>query len=605
MFREAPVYLSISPFGIDMLLPGQSEPRRIPLSEDGDAPGLDALETLRPRLSKAIATHKLKGRRTIAFYRSSSLFCQLTTVKAPSKRSASDASRLSCLNGTPYTPDDAVIDSCFIGRDRKTSTPGYHFVTAVEGRRESGALVDLVESCGLSVETLIPEDAVFLADEARRTFQYRSDKMIARLFIGQHRSWLFAQENGRLEMFRTIGLGLKHLVGAMTRPILINEHVEPVQIDPQQAAWILRYVGIPDRETIINEEHGVTGLHVLPLLQPILQRLLVELKQSLRFGLSSAQRSSLSLIFSGPGAMTPHLAALISESLEIPAQIEADPTAVADLRGSAMPGVVDLGAVSQDMEQMQHDGCQRTTGQVPLADAARIGAGALSSQLPSMIDRYGSVGALNLLPPAKVEAEVMTRVNKGVRVGIAVAAAAIAFDTLRLEHIISQRESGLEGVGQIHQRMNIARERQRELQLARATMNQLEWRVAATSDLELPWPLALHDIAEATPQGVLLTLVDGQAALPTKASAADAPSLEDGIIRIRGHAVGQDSHAAVRQFVEKLNACPLFTSVSLGAVQQGLVESESAQHFNVTIRCMLVPSAERSFASLWSEEPSP
>ena len=53
---------------------------------------------------------------------------------------------------------------------------------------------------------------------------------------------------------------------------------------------------------LIGEGYGLAGTQVVPLLQPVLQRFIVELRQSLRFGLNDNDRANLSLFITGPGS---------------------------------------------------------------------------------------------------------------------------------------------------------------------------------------------------------------------------------------------------------------------------------------------------------------
>ncbi|MCX5689354.1 MAG: hypothetical protein NTV94_06130, partial [Planctomycetota bacterium] len=71
--------------------------------------------------------------------------------------------------------------------------------------------------------------------------------------------------------------------------------------------------GIPQRTQELAGEGRLTGAMVLPLIQPVLQRMVVELKQSLRFGVEASEREHVHVSGLGPGAAVPKLVSVIAE----------------------------------------------------------------------------------------------------------------------------------------------------------------------------------------------------------------------------------------------------------------------------------------------------
>lgn len=145
---------------------------------------------------------------------------------------------------------------------------------------------------------------------------------------------VFAAGSGeRLAFVRCVGIGLDQFVEALTRPIPRKGGVAgPAQLGRAKAREILMRVGVPEPAQIVDEALGIRGGDLLPLMQPALQRLLIEIKQSLRFGLDDAERTSLMIGLDGPGAAIPGLAATIASAVDRPVAPCAPPTKPLKLR---------------------------------------------------------------------------------------------------------------------------------------------------------------------------------------------------------------------------------------------------------------------------------
>ncbi len=129
----------------------------------------------------------------------------------------------------------------------------------------------------------------------------------------------------------TIGLG--DFSSALMRPIIKGDDV--VQLDAAAAVELRGRVGIPKPDDHI-EPLDVTGDHILPLLQPTIQKLNQQLIQWLTFA-STAENGSkirrLNLV--GPGSAMPGLAATLSQRLALDVARPESPAGRLTLIGAA------------------------------------------------------------------------------------------------------------------------------------------------------------------------------------------------------------------------------------------------------------------------------
>ena len=64
----------------------------------------------------------------------------------------------------------------------------------------------------------------------------------------------------------------------------------------------------------------------MPQIQPVLQRYVVELRQSLRFGLPEEERDAIEISVSGPGSMIFGLPELIAWELKLKFSVDSQPS---------------------------------------------------------------------------------------------------------------------------------------------------------------------------------------------------------------------------------------------------------------------------------------
>ena len=122
--------------------------------------------------------------------------------------------------------------------------------------------------------------------------------------------------DGGLRLARVFGIGTRALADAFRRGAAdgqapaadgAGEHVRALEM--------LGTCGVPGEGAPISGSAHPLRNRVVPMLSPVIQRFLVEVKQTIRFGLGGGHTLDKSTL-GGPGAFVPGLASLIGEGLE-------------------------------------------------------------------------------------------------------------------------------------------------------------------------------------------------------------------------------------------------------------------------------------------------
>ncbi len=130
--------------------------------------------------------------------------------------------------------------------------------------------------------------------------------------LGEHESIVALGEDGIVPLFRPFSVGAASFIDAYNRA-LEQAGLE----DPQEAAreFVFRF-GVPGRDQVLDESRGLTGRDVLPLLQPVIQRFAVEIKNTIRFGLEGRDPESLRVEMTGLAAEIPGITGVLSSQLD-------------------------------------------------------------------------------------------------------------------------------------------------------------------------------------------------------------------------------------------------------------------------------------------------
>ncbi len=498
-----------------------------------------ALGALAAPLGLMVAEHRLAGAPTVVLYESPSGSSQLTSVATSREGQALAAARLAALGSIGGSYESAIADACEIGCDAAGDPPRRHVVAAAERHETLCAIADLIDAIGLRTERIVPSDAIAIANMIQRAMAHRGPTH-GWLDMGREQSWFVVVGEGQLRLFRPIRFGVDQLIEVLTRPICLNSARADFSLNLEQARALLAEHGIPDRDHVLDAAAGLCGKHIMPLLAPVLQRVIVELKQSLRFGLTEPQRRELTMTLCGPGAAVSGLATLIGEAIETTVESQRNVAS-----SSASPAV----------------------------------------PLPGGLDPQACLALLNSCPnllPAKTIADHMARrFNRGVWVGLAAGLCLLTLDSVRLDRQIADEH---ERLSEVRARMDEAQSRAHDRE--QAGVRAAAWRrmrnsyVAAT-DFSPNYSAVLREVALATPKSIRLTrLESANAALESViGQIGPLPTLV-----LEAYAFEPDADDHITAVVESLRSSALVEGVALGSIVRSELDGKPARRFDLQIR---------------------
>ena len=165
---------------------------------------------------------------------------------------------------------------------------------------------------------LTPSQSCHMAATVAHAITHKDEPTVV-LRMGEDKSVIAVVSEGKIRLARNLGLGIARLTQALCRPI--STASGEVTLDYEEARGLLFEHGIPERGDTISA-HKLSATDMLPAVQPVLQRCLIELRQSLRFGLSNdEERASARIVVLGPGAAIPRLAQVLGAELSLHAEV--------------------------------------------------------------------------------------------------------------------------------------------------------------------------------------------------------------------------------------------------------------------------------------------
>lgn len=426
-----------------------------------------------------------------------------------------------------------------IGRDAEGDPALSHFITCADTEQSARALAEWADRAGLRAVRIAPVVAGTLTSLAREALGRGSTGVDVRVRIGEDGSALEASERGSIRMLRPVDVDLGVLVEALTRPISRDErHGESVRLTHEEARAILFGVGVPDREVVIDAARSIRGSDVLALLSPVLQRFVVQVRQSLRFGLDESARAHARLRIEGPGSRIPGLAGMIAKEAGLP--LEGSPETGAAFDAPGHP-----------------DGDLMT---------------ALRCTPPD----------INLVPESVALSQGERRQKMALAAGVAIACGALGADAMLTEVTYRSVRRELSLVSADADEARGLLELRGEVERRRAGVGVVMGSARETLGDRVSWSALMREIAIAAPREIrLIDLSAGRdAGGPTLTLRAYLLSSGDSAPDPRG----------VQAFLEDLDASPLCAAVSMGEAQRSMLERRPALQFSAVIRPQPLPA---------------
>lgn len=507
---------------------------------------------LAPSLEQLVAEADCRGGRATVVYHAPAAAVLVTSVPVTlSSADAEEASRLALAGVADFSPEGAPTGSASLLVDspaggEKGAARQSHALSVMDRAETVESIAEWVADAGLRFEGALPSSAVALHGAAVAAWGNgrRAGDRAAVLWVGENGSALACVTDGSVRFVRSVGVGLESLVDALCQPLRgRDESAAELTLNRDSARELLATVGVPAPDMPLPGLPGFTGAAILPVLQPALQRITIEAKQSLRFGLPEQDRASVRMLVVGPGGRVPGLGEWIARQC----------------------------------------GLQLVRGNEQNAGGNDGGV---------IAEYVSTASAMPLLVPERMARQAFRRnARVALAAGVALAAAWIGGEwyTARGELELQRgRLAGLEATA----REREANARLREATVAaRAALNGAEARIASTLGESVDAAGVLHAVALAAPPEARVTTIG------LEADGESSKCHISGFVRL---SESDDPSRVITDFVERLGGMPLFRSVRLGSTQRTRIEGAQSHVFDLVIELVELPlhrvSAERGAA---------
>jgi|GEM_PF-3452412 len=269
-----------------------------------------------PWLAQQVAGHKLAGAGAAVWY-----FRDATPVivsSCPKVVSGESAAQLALSEASTLPAFDTATCVLKLGIDRSGQVDQQHHSLAfAESDSILLALQDFAEAASLRFAGAVPHSATAIATAFGHAAAAAIASPIVSLYLGVQCSAIVASDAGRIRFARTLPIGIAPLAQIIERELarVISEQPNAGQTIaelPSGPVAKLMLTGIPRRGVPCGNLPGISLDAIVPFVQPVLQRLAVEIKQSIRFGFSEQTRSAVRLVICGPGAAVGGLGEIVA-----------------------------------------------------------------------------------------------------------------------------------------------------------------------------------------------------------------------------------------------------------------------------------------------------
>lgn len=267
-------------------------------------PWTSALPEIRAAAQSLVRGAGVQGRRC-------RVVCSVPGVRAvvsgcPKSLSSEQAERSALLAMTASTeaPDEPAADVATLYVDAHGANPRRHLIACIASEQDLDLLAGVAEGAGLTLDEIVPGEVNSVALAVATAVD--TDGINAVLVLEDDHAVLAVGEPGRVILIRSMALGVDSFAEALTRPMRGFSAESSVTLTREQARHVFEAAGLPKPEDPIPGRDDLRGASLLPLLQPLLQRLSLELRQSLRYSGQSASTDGVRLRVLGRGAGIPN-----------------------------------------------------------------------------------------------------------------------------------------------------------------------------------------------------------------------------------------------------------------------------------------------------------
>lgn len=497
-----------------------------------DATWEQDLAPLGEPLRAVLAALKLRGGHSVTVvYESASAVAEVFTVPTTG-RAAMAAATLALSDMRSCTGPDWVstlhplrVEPGSIGSPART-----HVLAIAEQDHVLAKIATLIERNGLKLERCLPARAACLVAAMDAAARLGNTDGTGVMFMSDHSTSLAARGAQGIELARCFDVGYLRLAEAIAAAAA-RESSSSITLSG--ATSLLFTIGVPARGQLVDPALGLRAEQVLPMMQSVLQRFVVEARQTLRFGLTDSSLTRPVLFLAGTGASIPNLTNTLTAQLDIPVETYAAPTL-------ARPADADLAVVGACTPLLE-----TRVGLIPAVIRNRQERSNLSRAL-----RVGAVAA-----------------------GITLAAHG-AFYVAQRRNTDQQAASLAPAVSQIDTHAL----RRESLYAFADQLEMSEKALSSTLGSRPPWQANLHALARLTGPEIRLSEVLGTCG----ADSATAPTLT-----FRGVATPSATTRAddiLSAFLERAAKHPLFTQATLSSSRSVIENDQDVRHFVITVR---------------------
>lgn len=460
-------------------------------------------------------------------------------TRAVAKVPTAQALESACLaaeSSLAESESDAVSAAHELHRSKGADGGTVHYLACAERDDTLTSLVAIAEAAGLRVYAVAPHDACAITEAVANTMGGDQRPRVV-CWIGRHSMAVAISREGQLLTARSVNIGLASLVDAMLRSPGKESALALPTVRTRAEAWeFLLGTGIPMPVPGNGNPSGHVASAILPLLQPVLQRVAIEIKQSLRFEVEAGVREEAVLTLAGPGRFCPGLLETLG----------------------------------------RYVGVEIASGAV-LASAREHGA--------SFAVADSSMAVPALLPVRVGHRRIVGRVRGGLAVGCTLALALAMQSRFWALKDIQAAQGELSGLSEQLKNAKLASDdEQRLLQvqshvaLARGWMNkQVGDGPSVSAMLHLLSSISVPEICIRS-----LDLTSNTTGTPQLVLFGMTPTESEG-----------DAADAIRRYLASLEQSPLVVGAKLGATQRVEVEGRTVQSFSVTMDLATIPGNAR------------
>ncbi len=491
------------------------------------------------KLKEIIKELDAEGASVRVLFRSPAQSVDVHSFALRTSSQARAAAILPLADSLPYALSSANLDAVAVGRDAGGADRRWHVVVGADRSDVIRAIVEMVESAGLKFDSATPIDAAIIAGVVRSALAYAGPQH-GWLHFGKHSSFFVLGGSGRVRFVRSIALGTETIVNTLTRPIRTPDE-DPINLDHDTAQRIFYEHGVPDTDDLLDESLQLRRRHIMPQIQPVLQRYVVELRQSLRFGLSEEERHAIEITVSGPGSTIPGLVELIAWELNLKLAI--------------------------DTRYREYD------FRAPAGDG---------SELHDALGNTQFLDRLNLQPPEAAQRRQADRLRRWLWTGAAAALALIAVDAVQVGSNLSDARHRTAALKIAATQAAGMQETHKRLLAAGVALNELEQTIAAEAGARINMRAILQELSRVTPASIKLTSL-------RFTRAADVVTA-----RLHGRAIEIDTatgQTEVGTFITALKESSLFRNASLRDVARGSFAAGNGERFEASFEAVLAPDA--------------